>query len=649
MSTIQSQIPAKLLHSVANYPATGNILSCILLCRSDFILLAQLRQLATAKRKIHLHCFCQSQPNWSWLRQEGFDFFPLDGDIAQGASQHLVLEQGFSLTLTIDRTLMAIRAFEQPTPPDFIWLAPDCCDWLLHAHQDTAQPVFKAINVLRQGNMSTISKAGFNGALSNKPRLNTLSTTDIESAQQMPQCWHPTLDAQLQQALANTTNAEDSPATLSSQCLSSTPSRDINVSTHPIAIIGGGIATAALCLSLAERSLSEAHRQITIFCQDAQFAMGASGNRQGALYPLLSADHNPLSQFYLQAFAFSAMRLHSLATQGHHIAHDFCGVLQTPYDAQSLAKLTRLAERPWPATVLNWADTECAQKRAALTLDTGGIFYPRGAWVSPAQYVDAMLAQAAKQLTITPHMQKRIVTLQQQDGHWWLQDQQGQQFGPFAQVILANGSELTAFSQTQALPLSPFRGQVSHIPAQGVLAELNCVLCAEGYLTPAQSGSHCLGASYVKGSKKLSFSVQEQQDNAARLIRDYPAQPWLADIDISANDARVGVRMVSRDHFPMAGNAPDTERLAELAAHYQHDAAYWQHNGIPSHGGLYLLGGLGSRGICSAPLTADILAAQILQQPAPVNQDILARLSPGRMWLRKLVKGRPIQLSPEGI
>ncbi len=49
------------------------------------------------------------------------------------------------------------------------------------------------------------------------------------------------------------------------------------------AIIGGGIASALLSLALLRRGW-----QVTLYCADEAPAQGASGNRQGALYPLLS-------------------------------------------------------------------------------------------------------------------------------------------------------------------------------------------------------------------------------------------------------------------------------------------------------------------------------------------------------------------------
>ena len=56
-----------------------------------------------------------------------------------------------------------------------------------------------------------------------------------------------------------------------------------------------------------------------------------------------------------------------------------------------------------------------------------------------------------------------------------------------------------------------------------------------------------------------------------------------------------------------------------------------------------MLGGLGSRGICSAPLLAEVLAAQMSDEPLPLDRVTLAGLNPNRLWVRKLLKGKMVK------
>ena len=62
--------------------------------------------------------------------------------------------------------------------------------------------------------------------------------------------------------------------------------------SREVAIVGGGIASALLSLALLHRGW-----QVTLYCADDAPASGASGNRQGALYPLLRARPGPVPVF----------------------------------------------------------------------------------------------------------------------------------------------------------------------------------------------------------------------------------------------------------------------------------------------------------------------------------------------------------------
>lgn len=411
-----------------------------------------------------------------------------------------------------------------------------------------------------------------------------------------------------------------------------------------IAIIGGGLASAHCALALAERGQATA-----LFCQDSTLGQGASGNRQGAIYPLLTPENDELSRFFQQAFLFSRRRiaaLHAQTSQGiTSIAHDFCGVLQTGHDERSQQRLNKILDsQTWPPDIAAKVNAEKANHIAQLSIDKSGIFYPLGGWVCPVDYAKAAIASAQQYAEVNCHFNTQIVDIEQDATGWYLNGN-GQRFGPFKQLVLANGAQLTQFSATAELQLSPFRGQVSHIASKGQLQQLATVLCANGYLTPSHNGSHCLGASYVKSPQHTDFCPQEQRDNRGKIEESYPNQPWLFDIDISDNCARVGVRMVTRDHFPMMGRAPDVAGILEHDAKLRpskESAHYWQTTPAPVLEGLFILGGLGSRGLSSGPLAAEYLAAMLCGEPLPLDWQTLAKLNPNRMWLRKLRKGKAL-------
>jgi len=237
---------------------------------------------------------------------------------------------------------------------------------------------------------------------------------------------------------------------------------------------------------------------------------------------------------------------------------------------------------------------------------------------------------------------RKVTSLEQTDARWTLHFAGGEHV-QHGSVGLANGHGISQFSQTAQLPVYPVGGQVSHIPAAPQLSQLRQVLCYDGYLTPQNptNGQHCIGASYHRGQTEPQYSDEDQQHNRQRLIDCLPQATWAQEVDISAGEARNGIRCATRDHLPMTGAVPDYD--ATLAA-YQ-DLAHNKDRAVnaPEFRNLFMLGGLGSRGLCTAPLTAEILAAQMSHEPIPLDAHTLAALNPNRLWVRKLLKGKMVK------
>ncbi|MFQ2358334.1 bifunctional tRNA (5-methylaminomethyl-2-thiouridine)(34)-methyltransferase MnmD/FAD-dependent 5-carboxymethylaminomethyl-2-thiouridine(34) oxidoreductase MnmC [Aeromonas dhakensis] len=399
-----------------------------------------------------------------------------------------------------------------------------------------------------------------------------------------------------------------------------------------VLIIGGGIASAMTALSLVERG-----RKVTLLCQDDEPAGGASGNRQGALYPLLNGEHDTLSRFYSLAFGFARSRLLALA-ELHPVAFSLCGVTQLGYDDKSAAKLTKMAQGPFPPELMQVLSEPEVEQIVGLPCGHGGVSYPQGGWLCPADLTRAAIQEAQAGELLEVLFNTRVATVTEQADGWQVESCDGRRWQS-PTLVVAAGHQLPALIPFAELPLYPVRGQVSHVPTSASLSRLNTVLCYDGYLTPANEGQHCIGASYGRNQTELAFRTEEQTQNQARLQACLPQQRWPAEVDVSGNQARVGVRSASRDHLPVAG---PVARLAALADHNL-KALVDQQSPLPLYPGLYVLGALGSRGLCSAPLCGELLASEICGDPLPLAADLLEAIHPARYWVRKLLKGKPLQ------
>ncbi len=399
-----------------------------------------------------------------------------------------------------------------------------------------------------------------------------------------------------------------------------------------VLIIGGGIASAMTALSLVERG-----RHVTLLCEDGEPASGASGNRQGALCPLLNGEHDALSRFYSLAFGFARNRLLALAKH-HPVAFSLCGVTQLGYDDKSAAKLAKMSQGPFPPELMHPLSAAEVEQVVGLPCDADGVSYPLGGWLCPADLTRAAIREAQASGRLEVVFNAAATHIAEQDGGWRVESRDGRQWRA-PNLVVAAGHQLPALLPFAELPLYPVRGQVSHVPTTAGLSQLKTVLCYDGYLTPAHNGAHCIGASYGRNQTDLAYRADEQEQNRARLQACVPQQRWPAEVDVSGNQARVGVRCASRDHLPVAG---PVARLAALADH-DVNAPADQQSALPLHAGLYVLGALGSRGLCSAPLCGELVASEICGDPLPLAADLLEALHPARYWVRRLRRGKPLR------
>jgi tRNA 5-methylaminomethyl-2-thiouridine biosynthesis bifunctional protein len=207
-------------------------------------------------------------------------------------------------------------------------------------------------------------------------------------------------------------------------------------------------------------------------------------------------------------------------------------------------------------------------------------------------------------------------------------------------LILTASINTLNFKQCEAIPLSAARGQVTHIPSNNDLQKLKVTLCHEGYLTPSNNNKHCMGATFKRHVLNDLFCKSEQTENKNKLLKCIKDKHWTEAIDIDHTDANVGIRCTTRDHFPYVGAIPNYKATKQ---HYKNAEKQLNPENAPFHKNLYMLTGLGSRGLCTAPLLADMLASQINNEPMPFATAILNAMQGNRQWISYLKRGKALK------
>ncbi|WP_137971684.1 bifunctional tRNA (5-methylaminomethyl-2-thiouridine)(34)-methyltransferase MnmD/FAD-dependent 5-carboxymethylaminomethyl-2-thiouridine(34) oxidoreductase MnmC [Pseudomonas sp. F(2018)] len=389
-------------------------------------------------------------------------------------------------------------------------------------------------------------------------------------------------------------------------------------------VIGAGLAGCATAASLASRGW-----QVILLERHDAVAREASGNPQGVLYLKLSAHGTALSQLVLAGFGHTRRLLQRLQPSDWAA----CGVLQLAFDAKEAERQAKLAEA-FPTDLLQSLDRQQAEAIAGIELPAGGLFYPEAGWVHPPALCQLLAEHPS--IRLLPHSE--ALDLRRVDGRWQALD--GERLLAEAPVaVLAGAAEVQRFAD---LPLKRIRGQISRLPQTAASAALGCVLCAEGYVAPPRAGEHTLGASFDFHAEDLAPTAAEHAGNldllreistdlAARLGADALAPEQL--------QGRAAFRCTSPDYLPIVGPLADPAAFAEAYAVLGKDARQVPDVPCPWLDGLYVNSGHGSRGLISAPLCGELLAAWLSGEPLPLPRAVAEACHPNRFALRRLIRG----------
>lgn len=439
--------------------------------------------------------------------------------------------------------------------------------------------------------------------------------------------------------VAETNDGKDNPNYL--RCITGKTTKDSTEDIPPesdhnkqqnIAIIGGGIASLCTAISLSKRG-----NNVTIYCADSTLGAGASGNLQGALYPLLNRQHDALSQLFSNAFIY-ARNFYQNLHKTHPFSHQFNGLLQLAYDHSSLQKLTKIREANFPYSLVKWVEPNETDQLAGVDIDQSALYYSTSGWLSPKEAVLSMKNLLEKFDNVKIHCDYKIENITHQDNFWVLEPANNKNLQTkHEKVIIAAGFDTIKFQQCRAIPLSAARGQVSHVATNAAISPLKRTLCHEGYITPVLNSNHCMGATFKRHDEDIRFRPAEQIDNYNKLMKCIPSKAWVSKIKLPT-EGHAAIRCTTRDHFPYLGEMTNYDKIKEAYLPNRKnndDALAWPN--------AYVITGLGSRGLCTAPLLAEILASEINNEVPPLDGRIIAKMKIPRQWISYMNKNKPLK------
>jgi tRNA 5-methylaminomethyl-2-thiouridine biosynthesis bifunctional protein len=344
-----------------------------------------------------------------------------------------------------------------------------------------------------------------------------------------------------------------------------------------VVVVGAGIAGAALIRALRAEGFEPG------LVETASPGAAASGNPAALVTPRLDAGAGALAAFSAEAFERACVLYRQVPDAV--IAE---GVLQLEAQPRDAARFDRIAGQPfWDEGAVERLDAAAASARLGEPSDRGGLYLRDALVVEPAVALAAWIGPA-------PVLRATAARLKQTVTGWAVLDEAGAAIVEAEAVLLAAGMGLQPLAST--LPLSPVRGQAS------VVTDTDRPPPAAwgGYVVPTREGV-LFGATHDRGDAASDPRPEDDRRNLELLAR---ARPGLAAALAGRPlTGRASVRAATPDRLPVCG---------EIGP------------------GLFVLGGLGSRGFSFAPLLAEHLAATLAGAPSPLPREAAALVAPGR-------------------
>lgn len=395
-------------------------------------------------------------------------------------------------------------------------------------------------------------------------------------------------------------------------------------------VIGAGLAGCAAAWALARQGWST-----TVLDRQAAPAQETSGNPGGLMHGTFNAPDSLHARWFRAASRLTA-RLARPAIASGEVAGDLSGFVRLEHRLDAVQAAEQLARVGLPDDYVRWISADEARARTGLSVDTGGWLYAQAGWLSPGDWSRWLLAQAVSAGLARFQGQCDVEALKRSaTGGWQALDRDGRALAEAPVVVLANANAVDHLltPHAAATGMQAVRGQTTLLAADTPgLCRPRAALSSQGYGLTLPDGRVLTGATSQPDDLDAAVRWSDHARNLERAARLGLCPAALAS-DAGLNvTGRVGWRATTPDRLPLIG-PPIDHAACDAARQGGRRRLDGLRHRPRCHGedhGLYVFTGLGSRGITSAALGAQVLAAWVTGAPFPVEAALRDALDTGR-------------------
>jgi tRNA 5-methylaminomethyl-2-thiouridine biosynthesis bifunctional protein len=369
-------------------------------------------------------------------------------------------------------------------------------------------------------------------------------------------------------------------------------------------VIGAGLAGAAVARALARQGVA-----CTVLDREREPARHASGHPGGIFHGTIGVDDTPYTRWHRAASLRASAWWRESGVPGAD-----GGLLRLSERHGLDAMRALLAAQRLPADYVQALSPSDAAARAGIELADPAWCFTRGGWADPAALVRATLALPGVQYRGDSDVQ----SIERTSDAWHALDGSGRVLGEAPVLVLANAAQALALGSLPPSWVTRTRGQLSWLRRPAL--RLALPVSSGAYALTLPDGRLLFGATQQADDDEPGVRDGDHAENLERVTRLLGRAPAH---DVTALEGRVAWRVHTRDRLPLVGAVPDLQ----AARPARRDAPRL----VPRRPGLYLHCALGSRGLTTAALAGELIAAMVTGAPWPLEADLVDAIDPARL------------------